>query len=89
MYIIYKIKPKSHDEYCDVIDALSDWLDRNNVEHTKTEIENEKESCGQYEILNAIKRYNPISRMVGRGEKPTTPRPSPSNRPNKAHYGEN
>jgi hypothetical protein len=42
MYIIYKIKPKSHDEYCDVIDALSDWLDRNNITHTKTEIE-EKE----------------------------------------------
>ena len=39
MYIIYKIKPKSHDEYCDVIDALSDWLDRNNITHTKTEIE--------------------------------------------------
>ena len=38
MKIIYEIIPKSHDEYCDVIDAISDWLDRNNIIHTKTEI---------------------------------------------------
>jgi len=84
----YDIRPKSHEEYCDIIDAISVWLDRNNVEHTKTEIEEEKAN-GQYEILNAIKKHNPINRMVGRGEKPTTPRPNPSNRPNKPRYGEN
>ena len=38
MYIIYKIRPKSNDEYCDVIDAIGDFLDRNNIEHRKTEI---------------------------------------------------
>ena len=61
MIIRYDIKPKSHDEYCDVIDAISDWLDRNNIEHKKTEILDES---GQSEILNAIKKHNPISKMV-------------------------
>lgn len=44
MYIIYKIKPKSHEEYCDVIEAISDWLDRNNVIYTKAEIEDQEEN---------------------------------------------
>ncbi len=38
MRIIYDIRPKSHEEYCDVIDAISEWLDRNNIEHKKSEI---------------------------------------------------
>jgi len=44
MKIIYEIIPKSHDEYCDVIDALSDWLDRNNIIYTKAEIEDQEEN---------------------------------------------
>jgi hypothetical protein len=55
MYIIYKIKPKSHDEYCDVIDALSDFLDRNNIEHRKTEILDES---GQDKIANSQNKQN-------------------------------
>ena len=55
MYIIYKIKPKSHEEYCDVIDALSDWLDRNNIEHRKTEILDES---GQDKIANSQNKPN-------------------------------
>jgi len=42
MIIRYDIKPKSDNEYKDVIDGISDFLDRNNITHTKTEIE-EKE----------------------------------------------
>jgi len=55
MYIIYKIKPRSHDEYCDVIDALSDFLDRNNIEHRKTEILDES---GQDKIANSQNKQN-------------------------------
>jgi len=55
MIIRYDIKPKSHDEYCDVIDALSDWLDRNNIEHRKTEILDES---GQDKIANSQNKPN-------------------------------
>lgn len=55
MLIRYDIRPKSHEEYCDVIDAISDWLDRNNIEHRKTEILDES---GQNKIANSQNKQN-------------------------------
>jgi hypothetical protein len=58
MRVIYDIKPKSHEEYCDVIDAISEWLDRNNIEHKKSEILDES---GQDKISQNkpdIKKFN-------------------------------
>jgi hypothetical protein len=84
MILRYDIFPKSHDEYCDVIDAISDWLDRNNIKHTKTEIVNESRQNEQNEMLNVIKKHNSINQMAGRGEKPITPRPKPKPRPKRS-----
>jgi hypothetical protein len=55
MIIRYDIKPKSHEEYCDVIDAISDWLDKNNIEHRKTEILDES---GKDKIANSQNKQN-------------------------------
>lgn len=54
MIIRYDIKPKSDNEYKDVIDGISDFLDRNNVEHRKTEILDES---GQDKIINRPNKH--------------------------------
>ena len=55
MIIRYDIKPKSDNEYKDVIDGISDFLDRNNIEHRKTEILDES---GQDKIANSQNKQN-------------------------------
>jgi len=37
--IRYEIQPKSANEYCDVVDTISDFLDQNNIKHKKEEID--------------------------------------------------
>lgn len=54
MIIRYDIKPKSDNEYKDVIDGISDFLDRNNIEHRKTEILDES---GQDKIPNSQNKH--------------------------------
>lgn len=39
MYIVYEIRPKSDEEYKDVIDFFGGYLDFYNIEHRKFESE--------------------------------------------------
>jgi hypothetical protein len=39
MIIRFDIQPKSFAEYCDVMDMIGDFLDTNNIEHKKYELQ--------------------------------------------------
>ncbi len=60
MLIHYIIKPKSHIEYCDTVDAISDFLDRNNIEHKKYELPNKTGKIDKWE-------YDVMSNQTDKG----------------------
>ncbi|MFA4959865.1 MAG: hypothetical protein WC535_08275 [Candidatus Cloacimonas sp.] len=50
MIVRFDIQPKSDEEYKDVIDSISEFLEINNIEHRKYEIENKDNKWKQKEF---------------------------------------
>jgi len=63
MIIRYDIKPKSDDEYRDVIDSISDWLDRNNIDHTRFEFETCQMGLSKNYIKGLVHMLNPLKNI--------------------------